>query len=113
MAPASKGKSQTDHVKAFNDLAAAYKARQSDKLLSDMDKVLAVLAKVSDVSVFEPGRQEALALLLHCHQLLQCLEVRSSTVWAIVSLLSSLATASPALAVFLGNRLALLPTLAR
>jgi hypothetical protein len=113
MAPASKGKSQTDHVEAFNDLAAAYKARQSDKLLSEMDKVLAVLGKVSDVSVFEPGRQEGLALLLHCSHLLQCLEARSSTVWAIVSLLASLATASPALAAFLSGRLALLPTLAR
>ena len=75
MAPKTAGKSQSDHVKAFNLLVASYRARPSDKLLSELDKMLAVLAKISDTSVFQAGQKEGFSFLLHCQQLLGVLEV--------------------------------------
>jgi len=113
MAPASKGKSQADHLATFNSLAAAYRARPTDKLLQEMEKVVAVLAKVSDMALFHPGRKEGLQLLLHCSHLLATVEGSKGLVWGVVGLLATLAQASTDLATFLVTRLNLLPTLTR
>ena len=88
MAPASKGKSQGEHLATFNSLAAAYRARPTDKLLQEMEKVVAVLAKVSDMSLFHPGRKEGLQLLLHCSHLLATVEGSKGVVWGVVVLCS-------------------------
>ena len=51
MAPSSKGKSQAEHVNTFNSLVSAYKVKPTDKMLSELDKVVVVLSKVSDLSL--------------------------------------------------------------
>ena len=113
MAPSSKGKSQAEHVNTFNSLVSAYKVKPTDKMLSDLEKVVAVLSKVSDLSVFDPKQKEGLNMLLHCQYLISSLESRSRMVWSIISLLSSIASASNSIATFLANGLSIVPTLAR
>ena len=46
MAPASKGKSQVDHVKVFNLTVFEYRTKGTEKLLSELDKLLAILTKL-------------------------------------------------------------------
>ena len=113
MAPSSKGKSQAEHVNTFNSLVSAYKAKPTDKMLSELDKVVVVLSKVSDLSVFDPNQKEGLHMLLHSQYLISSLESRSPMVWSIISLLSSIASASNSIATFLANGLCIVPTLAR
>jgi hypothetical protein len=52
MAPPSKGlkTSSADHIRAFNVAAAEYKALSSERTLADLEKILAVLTKITDVS---------------------------------------------------------------
>jgi hypothetical protein len=52
MAPPSKGlkTSSADHIRAFNVAAAEYKALASERTLADLEKILAVLTKITDVS---------------------------------------------------------------
>jgi hypothetical protein len=52
MAPPSKGlkTSSVDHIRAFNVAAAEYKALASERTLADLEKILAVLTKITDVS---------------------------------------------------------------
>ena len=113
MAPSSKGKSQAEHVNTFNSLVSAYKVKPTDKMLSDLEKVVAVLSKVSDLSVFDPKQKEGLNMLLHSQYLISSLESRTPTVWSIISLLSSIGSASNSIATFLANGLSIVPTLAR
>ena len=113
MAPSSKGKSQAEHVNTFNSLVSAYKVKPTDKMLSELEKVVVVLSKVSDLTVFDPKQKEGLDMLLHSQYLISTLESRNSTLWSIVSLLSSITTASNNLANFLANSLCVVPTLAR
>ena len=113
MAPSSKGKSQAEHVNTFNSLVSAYKVKPTDKMLSELEKVVVVLSKVSDLTVFDPKEKEGLNMLLHSQYLISTLESRNSTLWSIVSLLSSITTASNNLANFLANSLCVVPTLAR
>ena len=113
MAPSSKGKSQAEHVNTFNSLVSAYKVKPTDKMLSELDKVVVVLSKVSDLSVFDPNQKEGLNMLLHSQYLISSLESRNPMVWSIISLLSSIASASNSLATFLANSLCIVPTLAR
>ena len=115
MAPSSKGKSQAEHVNTFNSLVSAYKVKPTDKMLSELDKVVVVLSKVSDLSVFDPKQKEGLNMLLlqHSQYLISSLESRNPMVWSIISLLSSIASASNSLATFLANSLCIVPTLAR
>ena len=113
MAPSSKGKSQAEHVNTFNSLVSAYKVKPTDKMLSELEKVVVVLSKVSDLTVFDPKQKEGLNMLLHSQYLIGTLESRNSTLWSIVSLLSSITTASNNLANFLANGLCVVPTLAR
>jgi len=113
MAPSSKGKSQAEHVNTFNSLVSAYKVKPTDKMLSELDKVVVVLSKVSDLSVFDPKQKEGLNMLLHSQYLISSLESRNPMVWSIISLLSSIASASNSLATFLANGLCIVPTLAR
>ena len=113
MAPSSKGKSQAEHVNTFNSLVSAYKVKPTDKMLSELEKVVVVLSKVSDLTVFDPKQKEGLNMLLHSQYLISTLESRNSTLWSIVSLLSSITTASNNLANFLANSLCVVPTLAR
>ena len=113
MAPSSKGKSQAEHVNTFNSLVAAYKVKPTDKMLSDLEKIVLVLSKVSDLSVFDPKQKEGLNMLLHSQYLISSLESRNPMVWSIISLLSSIASASNSLATFLANGLCIVPTLAR
>ena len=90
MAPSSKGKSQAEHVNTFNSLVSAYRVKPTDKMLSELEKVVVVLSKVSDLTVFDPKQKEGLNMLLHSQYLISTLESRNSTLWSIVSLLSSL-----------------------
>ena len=113
MAPSSKGKSQAEHVNTFNSLVSAYKVKPTDKMLSELDKVVVVLSKVSDLSVFDPKQKEGLNMILHSQYLISSLESRNPMVWSIISLLSSIASASNSLATFLANSLCIVPTLAR
>ena len=112
MAPSSKGKSQAEHVNTFNSLVSAYKVKPTDKMLSELEKVV-VLSKVSDLSVFDPKQKEGLNMLLHSQYLISSLESRSPTVWSIISLISNIASASNSIANFLANSLCIVPTLAR
>jgi hypothetical protein len=53
MAPPSKSKitsSAADHIRAFNVAAVAYKTQPSERALADVEKILAVLSKITDVS---------------------------------------------------------------
>ena len=113
MAPSSKGKSQAEHVDTFNSLVTAHKAKPTDKLLSELEKVVSVLSKVSDTSVFDPKQKAGLAMLLHSQHLISHLESRSSTVWSVISLLASISAASNSIATFLANNLCIVPSLAR
>ena len=113
MAPSSKGKSQAEHVNTFNSLVSAYKVKPTDKMLSELEKVVVVLSKVSDLTVFDPKQKEGLNMLLHSQYLISSLESRSPMVWSIISLLSNIASASNSLANFLANSLCIVPTLAR
>jgi len=113
MAPSSKGKSQAEHVDTFNSLVTAYKAKPTDKLLSELEKVVSVLSKVSDTSVFDPKQKAGLAMLLHSQHLISHLESRSSTVWSVISLLANISAASNSIATFLANNLCIVPSLAR
>ena len=113
MAPSSKGKSQAEHVNTFNSLVAAYKVKPTEKMLSDLEKIVPVLSKVSDVSVFDPKQKEGLNMFLHSQHLISSLDSRSPTVWSIISMLSSIASASISIATFLANDLCIVPTLAR
>ena len=113
MAPSSKGKSQAEHVNTFNSLVSAYKVKPTDKMLSELEKVVVVLSKVSDLSVFDPKQKEGLNMLLHSQYLISSLESRSPMVWSIISLLSNIASASNSIANFLANSLCIVPTLAR
>ena len=113
MAPSSKGKSQAEHVNTFNSLVSAYKVKPTDKMLSELEKVVVVLSKVSDISVFDPKQKEGLNMLLHSQYLICSLENRNPTVWSIISLLSSISSASNGLATFLANGLCIVPTLSR
>ena len=67
MAPASKGKVASDHVKSFNVTVTEYKSKACEKALAEIDKILAVLSKISDSSVFSPSNPaaelQALALI--------------------------------------------------
>eukprot|EP00090_Calanus_glacialis_P002035 TRINITY_DN11524_c0_g1_i1.p1 TRINITY_DN11524_c0_g1~~TRINITY_DN11524_c0_g1_i1.p1 ORF type:complete len:825 (+),score=377.38 TRINITY_DN11524_c0_g1_i1:53-2527(+) len=113
MAPSSKGKVASDHVKAFNVAVAEYKAKACEKALAEVDKILAVLVKISDSSVFSPSNSDAFSLLLNCQYLLSYLDHKSNTVWAVVGLLTTLCTQDTAITKLLLVRLELLPICAK
>jgi len=113
MAPNSKGKVAVDHVKAFNVAVTEYKAKTCEKGLAEIDRILAVLTKISDPAVFSPSNPEAFSLLLNCQYLLSYLDHKSNTVWAVVGLLTTLCTQDPAVTKLLLKRLELLPICAR
>jgi len=113
MAPNSKGKVAVDHVKAFNVAVTEYKAKSCEKGLAEIDRILAVLAKISDATVFSPSNPQAFSLLLNCQYLLSYLDHKSNTVWAVVGLLTTLCTQDPAVTELLLKRLELLPICAR
>jgi len=113
MAPNSKGKVAVDHVKAFNVAVTEYKAKTCEKGLAEIDRILAVLTKISDPAVFSPSNPEAFSLLLNCQYLLSYLDHKSNTVWAVVGLLTTLCTQDSAVTKLLLKRLELLPICAR
>jgi len=113
MAPASKGKVASDHVKAFNVAVTEYKSKACEKALAEIDKILAVLSKISDSSVFSPSNPDAFSLLLNCQYLLSYLDHKANTVWAVVGLLTSLCSQDPAVTNLLRTRLELLPICAK
>jgi len=113
MAPNSKGKVAVDHVKAFNVAVTEYKAKTCEKGLAEIDRILAVLTKISDPAVFSPSNPEAFSLLLNCQYLLSYLDHKSNTVWAVVGLLTTLCKEDPAVTKLLLKRLELLPICAR
>ena len=90
MAPASKGKVGTDHVKAFNVAAAEWKSKPSEKILAELDRILVVLSKISDPSVFSSRNSEVLSMLMNCQLLLSSLDHKAGTTWSVISLLTSL-----------------------
>ena len=90
MAPSSKGKVASDHVKAFNVAITEYKSKACEKALAEIDRILAVLAKISDPFVFSPSNSDAFSLLLNCQYLLSYLDHKSNTVWAVVGLLTTI-----------------------
>jgi len=112
MAPSSKGKVATDHVKAFNVAVSDYKAKSCEKTLAEVDKILSVLSKISDSAVFSPSNPDAFSLLLNCQYLLSYLEHKASTVWAVVGLLTSLCQ-DTSVTKLLRTRLELLPICAK
>jgi len=109
MAPSSKGKVALDHVKAFNVAVTEYKAKACEKGLAEIDRILAVLAKISDASVFSPTHSDAFSLLLNCQYLLSFLDHKSNTVWAVVGLLTTLCSQDPNITKLLLKKLELLP----
>jgi len=113
MAPSSKGKVASDHVKAFNVAITEYKSKACEKALAEIDRILAVLAKISDPSVFSPSNSDAFSLLLNCQYLLSYLDHKSNTVWAVVGLITTLCTQDPAVTKLLLLRLELLPICAK
>ena len=58
MAPVSKGKVGLDHVKAFNVAVTEWKCQRSEKVLGEVERILAVLCKISDLSVFSSKNPE-------------------------------------------------------
>lgn len=113
MAPNSKGKVAADHVKAFNVAVTEYKTKACEKALAEIDRILAVLAKISDPTIFSPSNTEAFSLLLNCQYLLSYLEHKSNTVWAVVGLLTTLCTQDPTVTKVLRKRLEVLPICAK
>ena len=113
MAPSSKGKVASDHVKAFNVAITEYKSKACEKALAEIDRILAVLAKISDPFVFSPSNSDAFSLLLNCQYLLSYLDHKSNTVWAVVGLITTLCTQDPAVTKLLLLRLELLPICAK
>eukprot|EP00092_Neocalanus_flemingeri_P107418 GFUD01137871.1.p1 GENE.GFUD01137871.1~~GFUD01137871.1.p1 ORF type:complete len:824 (-),score=300.44 GFUD01137871.1:355-2826(-) len=113
MAPSSKGKVASDHVKAFNVAVTEYKSKACEKALAEIDKILAVLAKISDSSIFSPSQPDAFSLLLNCQYLLSYLDHKANTVWGVVGLLTTLCSQDPAVTKLLRTRLELLPICAK
>ena len=109
MAPASKGKVGSDHVKAFNVAVAEWKAKPSDKVLTELDRILAVLSKISDVSVFSSRKAEVLSLLMNCQLVLSSLDHKTATTWSVISLLTSLCSRDRGVCQVLRDRTWILP----
>lgn len=113
MGPTSKGKTSTDHIRSFNVAVHELKTKKhSDKVMADVEKVLMILSKITDMSAFEPGSPGVSDLLINCQFLLDTLDYKHAVVWAIVSLLSTFSTDSR-LRAFLRDRLWILPSLSR
>ena len=109
MAPASKGKVGTDHVKAFNVAVAEWKAKPSDKVLTELDRILAVLSKISDGSVFCSRKPEVLTLLMNCQLVMSSLDHKTGTTWSVISLLTSLCSRDRGVSQVLRDRTWILP----
>lgn len=67
MGPTSKGKTSTDHIRSFNVAVHELKTKKhSDKVMADVEKVLTILSKITDMSVFEPSSPGVSDLLVNC-----------------------------------------------
>ena len=113
MAPASKGKVGTDHVKAFNVAVAEWKSKPSEKILTELDRILAVLAKTSDPSVFCIRKPEVLSLLINCQLVVSGLDHKAITTWSVISLLSSLCSRDRGVCLALRDRTWMVPVCAK
>ena len=102
MAPARKG-----YIKAFNVAVTEWKTVQSEKLLAEVDRILAVLAK-TDVSVFSLKNPEMLPLLMNCQLLMSSLDHKASTTWTVVSLLTTISSRDRAVSLVLRDRTGML-----
>jgi len=109
MAPSSKGKIALDHVKAFNVAVSEYKIKACEKALAEIERILAVLLKISDIHVFSPSGSDAFNLLLNCQYLLSYLDHKSNAVWAVIGLLTTLTSQDQSIKTVLLVRLELLP----
>ena len=109
MAPVSKGKVGTDHVKAFNVAVAEWKSKPSEKILSELDRILAVLSKISDASVFSSRKPEVLSLLINCQLVLSGLDHKATTTWAVISFLTSLCSRDRGVSQVLRDRTWIIP----
>ena len=101
-----------DHIRAFNVAVSDYRLKPSEKGLNEVEKILGVLSSVSNTSVFSPSSSETVSLLVHCRHLLDSLDQKCGTLWAVVAFLSHLA-ADPAITAILQGRLHLLPSCAK
>ena len=61
----SKGKTSLD-ICAFNVAVQEYKLRHSDKSLADIEKLLVILGKMTDMAVFQPTSNRSSDLLVNC-----------------------------------------------
>ena len=90
MGPTSKGKTSLDHIRAFNVAVQEYKLRHSDKSLADIEKLLVILGKMTDMAVFQPSSNGSSDLLVNCKYLLDNLDYKNNSTWLVVSFLAKL-----------------------
>ena len=90
MAPHRQGKVALDNVNAFNVAVTEYKIKPCDRSLADIDKILSVLSKISDASSLLSSGSDSLMLMINCQFLVSTLDHKSSTLWSVVSFLTSI-----------------------
>ena len=90
MAPHRQGKVAMDNINAFNIAVTEYKIKHCDKTLAEIEKILSVLSKVSDVT----GCEDSLLLLINCQYLVSTLEYKSNTLWSVISFLTSICSSN-------------------
>jgi len=111
MAPLRSGKVASDNINAFNIAVTEFKLKQCEKSLAEIDKILGVLTKVSDLggnNGFEKSQ-----LLINCQYLVSTLDHKSSSLWSVISLLTNMCTSDTSTATILRDKVCLLPVLSR
>ena len=81
---------EDEDIRAFNVAVQEYKLRHSDKSLADIEKLLVILSKMTDLAVFQPTSNGSSDLLVNCKYLLDSLDYKNNSTWLVVSLLATL-----------------------
>ena len=89
MAPYRQGKVALDNINAFNISVTEYKLKHCDKTLAEIEKILTVLSKITDLSSVS-GSNDQLQLYINCHYLVSSLDHKNSVLWAVITLLTNI-----------------------
>ena len=113
MAPVSKGKVGSDHIVAFNVAVTEWKSKRTEKVMAELDRILSVLSKISDHSVFSTKKPEVMTFMINCQLLLSSLDHKTNTTWTVISLLTTICTRDVTLCHVLRDRTRMLPVCAK